>query len=579
VVKRRGLDGSATSRDWTAGAATPGRAGTGTAARAVFAGTIIDLEADLLDIANKLWPGFPASRGPDGGARDQGGTRYAFQDHFNVVEPPSVDEILAEQFDQADVDTGRMLTVFLLLECTAFHGTAHAARAYAYTDAAWRSTQCASVIGGIHNVCGRYLDMLSALEAGVDLDGCEQPEEQALAIRRNEDELKSVRGEFHALALGAADSICPEHVRARHLRTVERGAFIRVSAGLFRDPYVLSVLNAIDIAVHLAARCYCAANNTDCVPRRAVEALLALGLPEVELPHNEGVVEAAPLLWSSVESLERLGFWKKCDERDGYVIHPIVEGESGGVAAPPIPWDESRKRFPELFQVERVAMVRKVWPEIVSPAVAERTRVASVEEDRIRVEVASAAVRHDLATFRRAEILKALQERLPKLRIQEVSYHIEPSCDTTTSTDQGSEDNGTEAVLGDEKPASGGNGNGEAHVPERPAQGPEAAGAAHPSARTMTQPEVIRRIYKAHPNWGSPKKWKQRFKRFAEDPDKVQKGREWLVLLGAARLEGGAYYRNAIDEFIEKVDDSQRVFIEDYGGSKAEALKDWYGRN
>jgi hypothetical protein len=50
--------------------------------------------------------------------------------------------------------------------------------------------------------------------------------------------------------------------------------------------------------------------------------------------------------------------------------------------------------------------------------------VASVEEGRIRVELASSAVRHDLATFRRAEVLKGLQERLPELRIREVSYRL-----------------------------------------------------------------------------------------------------------------------------------------------------------
>lgn len=71
-----------------------------------------------------------------------------------------------------------------------------------------------------------------------------------------------------------------------------------------------------------------------------------------------------------------------------------------------------------------VAQVREVWPEVVGAAVAARTRVAAVEGGRIRVEVASAAVRHDLATFRGAEVLKGLQERLPDLRIREVSYRL-----------------------------------------------------------------------------------------------------------------------------------------------------------
>ena len=71
-----------------------------------------------------------------------------------------------------------------------------------------------------------------------------------------------------------------------------------------------------------------------------------------------------------------------------------------------------------------VARIREVWPELVGPAAAARTRVAAVEGGRVRVEVASAAVRHDLATFRAAEVLKGLQERLPELRIQEVSYRL-----------------------------------------------------------------------------------------------------------------------------------------------------------
>jgi predicted nucleic acid-binding Zn ribbon protein len=71
-----------------------------------------------------------------------------------------------------------------------------------------------------------------------------------------------------------------------------------------------------------------------------------------------------------------------------------------------------------------VVRVREVWPEVVGPVMAARTRVAAVEEGRVRVEVASAAVRHDLATFRCAEVLKGLQERLPELRIREVSYRL-----------------------------------------------------------------------------------------------------------------------------------------------------------
>lgn len=71
-----------------------------------------------------------------------------------------------------------------------------------------------------------------------------------------------------------------------------------------------------------------------------------------------------------------------------------------------------------------VARVREVWPEVVGPALAARTRVASVDEGRVRVEVASAAVRHDLAVFRRQDVLRGLRERLPELKIREVSYRL-----------------------------------------------------------------------------------------------------------------------------------------------------------
>jgi hypothetical protein len=68
--------------------------------------------------------------------------------------------------------------------------------------------------------------------------------------------------------------------------------------------------------------------------------------------------------------------------------------------------------------------VSKVWPEVVGAATAARTRVAGVEEGRIRVEVASAAVKHDLAVFRRKRVLEELRRRLPDLRIREVRYRV-----------------------------------------------------------------------------------------------------------------------------------------------------------
>lgn len=71
-----------------------------------------------------------------------------------------------------------------------------------------------------------------------------------------------------------------------------------------------------------------------------------------------------------------------------------------------------------------VARVRKAWAEVVGPVVARRTRVAALANGQVTVEVASAALKHDLASFRQAEVLKGLSERLPDMGIRGVSYRV-----------------------------------------------------------------------------------------------------------------------------------------------------------
>jgi hypothetical protein len=71
-----------------------------------------------------------------------------------------------------------------------------------------------------------------------------------------------------------------------------------------------------------------------------------------------------------------------------------------------------------------LARTRAAWALVVGPAVAERTRVAAVESGEIRVEVASAALKHDLQTFRSGEVLKGLRQHLPDLGIRRVSYRV-----------------------------------------------------------------------------------------------------------------------------------------------------------
>ena len=71
-----------------------------------------------------------------------------------------------------------------------------------------------------------------------------------------------------------------------------------------------------------------------------------------------------------------------------------------------------------------VDRARRAWNEVVGPLVAARTRVSSIENGQVRVEVASAALKHDLATFRQPEVVNGLKERLPDLGIRGVSYRV-----------------------------------------------------------------------------------------------------------------------------------------------------------
>jgi hypothetical protein len=68
--------------------------------------------------------------------------------------------------------------------------------------------------------------------------------------------------------------------------------------------------------------------------------------------------------------------------------------------------------------------IRRAWVEILGPAMASRTRIASFSSGKLRVEVASAALKHDLTTFRAPEVLRRLREMLPDEGIREVSYRV-----------------------------------------------------------------------------------------------------------------------------------------------------------
>jgi len=71
-----------------------------------------------------------------------------------------------------------------------------------------------------------------------------------------------------------------------------------------------------------------------------------------------------------------------------------------------------------------VERVREAWAETVGGEIASRTRVAAFANGRVTVEVASAALKHDLATFRAADLLHALKQKLPDAGVQTVSYRV-----------------------------------------------------------------------------------------------------------------------------------------------------------
>ena len=68
--------------------------------------------------------------------------------------------------------------------------------------------------------------------------------------------------------------------------------------------------------------------------------------------------------------------------------------------------------------------VRRAWEEVIGAEMASRTRVAAFSSGQVKVEVASAALKHDLVTFRGAEVLRGLRERLPDMGVQRVSYRV-----------------------------------------------------------------------------------------------------------------------------------------------------------
>jgi predicted nucleic acid-binding Zn ribbon protein len=71
-----------------------------------------------------------------------------------------------------------------------------------------------------------------------------------------------------------------------------------------------------------------------------------------------------------------------------------------------------------------IEKIRRIWAEVVGPEAAPRTRPLALEQGVLQVEVASAALKHHLSTFRAQEVLDGLRERLENVRIKQVRYRL-----------------------------------------------------------------------------------------------------------------------------------------------------------
>ena len=68
--------------------------------------------------------------------------------------------------------------------------------------------------------------------------------------------------------------------------------------------------------------------------------------------------------------------------------------------------------------------LRTLWAEVAGPAVAKQTRVVGINRGALQVEVASSALLSELASFQRRNLLKALSDRQPELKIKDLKFRL-----------------------------------------------------------------------------------------------------------------------------------------------------------
>ncbi len=73
-----------------------------------------------------------------------------------------------------------------------------------------------------------------------------------------------------------------------------------------------------------------------------------------------------------------------------------------------------------------IESLRRAWPGVVGAQTAARARPVALREGTLTVRVVSAALKHDLSTFRGEEILGALAAAVPEAHLRAVRYQVGP---------------------------------------------------------------------------------------------------------------------------------------------------------
>ncbi len=70
------------------------------------------------------------------------------------------------------------------------------------------------------------------------------------------------------------------------------------------------------------------------------------------------------------------------------------------------------------------AELQTAWNEIAGTQTAKQTRVTGISRGAMQIEVSGSALLSELAAFRRASLLKGLNESFPELKIKDLKFRL-----------------------------------------------------------------------------------------------------------------------------------------------------------